>query len=265
MDFSPYIYPAIFLLAIIAGVVNILAGGGSNLILPLLMVFGLDPQTANATNRVGIWFQGIAGLFGFAKKGKVPTHDLPAIFIPTLIGGAVGALLAAKLPILLALSSFTANLNQQTLVKIILLGTMLIVAAMMLFKPATIMYPEGQARLMKKTPVAWIWLFIGGIYGGFVQAGVGFVLITTFASILHYDLVHSNALKLACTMIFTTIALAIFIWEGQVLWLVGFVLALGNAIGALLGVRFAVAISPNTMRWILFAMTLTAVIAALIF
>lgn len=255
----------IFLLGIIASIINVLAGGGSNLILPVLILAGLDPQIANATNRVGIWFQNLAGISGFAKKGKLPTQDLLNLLIPTVIGGILGALLAAKLDSIIHIIAPHSTLSNGQIVKTVLLLTMLTVAALIYFKPSTVTYHTGDALPLKHSKVAWGWLLLSGIYGGFVQAGVGFVLVTALACCLHYDLVRANALKLACTMIFTTIALTIFIWQGQVLWKVGFILAAGNAIGALIGVKLAININPNLMRHLLFLMTLVAVVAALFF
>ncbi len=176
MDFSLLDYLAVLILGVFAGVINILAGGGSNLILPLLMVFGIDPQTANGTNRVGIWLQSIAGIRGFAHSGNLPTQDLPGILWPTLIGGLIGAVLAAKLDALLAIFQITAGLNKELLIKLILLGTMVAVAALMVFRPSTVLPGESDVRRVSETPAARRWLLLAGIYGGFVQAGVGFVL-----------------------------------------------------------------------------------------
>lgn len=262
MDFNWFFYLALFVLGVFCGVINILAGGGSNIILPLLMVFGLDPQTANASNRVGIWFQGIAGLLGFRRANALPTADIGGIFMPTLCGAIIGAILAAKLDVIVSWLPL-GNASPEWVMKMILLGTMLMVAAVFLFKPQAVMHAPNTELRVKESKTAWGWLFVAGLYGSFVQAGVGFVLLTALAGALHYDLRRANALKLVCTMLFTTVALAIFIWQGQVLWKVGLVLAASNALGAMIGVRFALKISQNTIRWILFAMTLAAVASAL--
>lgn len=256
---------AIFTLGIIASIINILAGGGSNLILPVLMLAGLDPQTANATNRVGVWFQSIAGIVGFAKKGKLPTFDFPNLLIPTVSGSIIGALLAAKLHLIIQYIAPHTTLSNADIVKAVLLLTMLTVAAIIYFKPSAITHHMDEALPLKASQAAWYWLFFSGIYGGFVQAGVGFVLITALTSCLHYDLARANALKVAMTIIFTSIALGIFIWQGQVLWKIGFILAAGNFIGGLIGVKLAISLNPKLMRQILFIMTLTVVIAALAF
>lgn len=264
MEFNWIFYLLLGFLGIICGIINILAGGGSNIILPLLMIFGLDPQTANATNRVGIWFQGMAGLFGFRRAKALPTQDIGGIVLPTVCGALVGAVLAAKLDVIVAWLPFE-QVSAEWLMKMILLGAMLFVAAMFLFKPQAVMHAPNTELSVKQSRAAWGWLFAAGLYGSFVQAGVGFVLLTALAGALHYDLRRANALKLVCTMLFTSIALGIFIWQGQVLWKVGLLLALGNSVGALIGVRFALSISQNSIRWILFLMTVAAVIAALWF
>ena len=88
------------------------------------------------------------------------------------------------------------------------------------------------------------------------------MLITAIAGCLRYDIVRSSALKLVCTLFFTLVALAIFVWRGQVDWTTGLVLAAGNMIGAHYGVRLAVKVKPKTLKWVMFFMTLVAVIAA---
>ena len=141
---------------------------------------------------------------------------------------------------------------------------MLAMAAIMLFVPSVVMPPPGTVPFTVKQAGwrAWFWLWLGGVYGGFVQAGVGFVLITAIAGCLRYDIVRSSALKLVCTLFFTLVALAIFVWRGQVDWTTGLVLAVGNMIGAHYGVRLAVKVKPKTLKWVMFFMTLVAVIAA---
>lgn len=251
MELTLWHYLAIAVLGIFASIINVLAGGGSNLILPLLMMFGIPPDIANGSNRVGIFFQSLFGIKGFHSAGRLPTADLRGILLPMTAGGLAGAALASVLP------------NQ--VLKPALLLTMLAVAALTLFKPQLLLTPQdAQPRRVADTPWACSLLFAAGVYGGFVQAGVGFLMLPLFAGVLHYELVRANALKLLCTLSFTTVALMVFIVQGQVWWMVGLVLAAGNALGAVIGVKTALKLSPNVMRWILFVMTLVAVAVALL-
>lgn len=248
LDLWEYLLVAV--LGVIASIINILAGGGSNLILPVLMIMGVPAAVANGTNRVGIFLQSVVGLRGFHKAGKLPTHDLRGILLPTLGGGLLGAWLASAAP--------------EAVLKPALLLTMLAMAAVMAFCPGVVMPEAGTVpRRVRESRSAFAWLFLAGVYGGFVQAGVGFVLLVALAGSLRYDLVRANALKLACTFFFTAVALLIFIVQGQIWWDVAVALALGNALGARLGVGMALDLSPLALKRILFGMTLIAVLAAL--
>lgn len=237
-------------LGVIASIINMLAGGGSNLILPTLIVMGVPTAIANGTNRVGVFLQGLVGLRAFHKAGKLPGEDLPGILVPTVLGGLLGALLASYAP--------------EAFLKPALLLTMLAMAGIMLVRPNVVTPEPGTIPFkVRESRQGFFWLFMAGVYGGFVQAGVGFVLIMAFAGVLRYDLVRANALKLVCTILFTGVALAVFIFNDQIWWDVGIVLAMGNMLGAWLGVRIAISVRPAVLKQILFVMTVAAVLAAL--
>lgn len=235
---------------LVAGVINTLAGGGSNLTLPALMVMGMPAEVANATNRVGVALQSVVALQGFQRHGRLPTQDLGPILLPTLVGGALGAMAAAFAP--------------SELIKPLLLGAMLAMTVVMVVRPGVVAPPAGtEPYRVKDRPNAWVWLGLAGFYGGFVQAGVGFILIAALAGSLRYDLVRTNALKMLCVLAFTGLALAVFLSQDLVRWGPGLVLALGTMLGARVGVRFAIRARPSTLRWFLLAMTLCGTIAAL--
>ncbi len=239
-------------LGLVAGVINTLAGGGSNLTIPALMVVGMPPDVANATNRVGVFFQALIGVKGFRNHNKLPTQDLKSIIPPLLIGAVVGGALASYAP--------------QTLLKYLLLGAMLAVATVVLVRPNVIAPPPGTVpSTVAEKPQSFWWLLLAGFYGGFVQAGVGFILITAFAGVLRYELVSSNALKVLATVFFTSVALAIFIYNDQVRWIPGLMLAAGSMLGAHIGVKMALKISQQSLKWFLFIMTLFASATAIWF
>lgn len=250
MDFSLLEAIVLAFLGLLAGIINTLAGGGSNLTVPALMVLGMPPDIANATNRVAVFMQGIVGVKGFKKYDKLPTHDFKAMLIPLLLGSVAGGALASYAP--------------QALLKYLLLGAMMLVATIILIRPNVIAPPEGTIpHTMAERPQSWWILLLAGFYGGFVQAGVGFILITAFAGSLRYDLVSSNALKMLATIFFTGVALAIFIFNDQVRWIPGLILASGTMIGAHIGVKMALKISQQSLKWFLFIMTLAASAAAI--
>ncbi|CAG20591.1 sulfite exporter TauE/SafE family protein [Photobacterium profundum] len=236
----------------LAGIINTLAGGGSNLTLPALMIMGMPAEVANATNRVGVAMQAVTAVSGFKRHGKMDSDDIIPILIPSVIGGLIGAAAAAYMP--------------TEYIKPVLLGTMLIMAAVMLVKPSFIAPEPGTlVNKVRDTPSSWWGLGIAGFYGGFIQAGVGFVLIAALAGTLRYDLVRANALKMLCTLVFTVVALGLFIAEGLVMWVPGLILAFGTMFGAHIAVNMAIKAQPATLKWFLFIMTLCGCIAALMF
>ncbi|NQZ32942.1 MAG: sulfite exporter TauE/SafE family protein [Oceanospirillaceae bacterium] len=235
---------------LLGGIINTLAGGGSNLTMPALMVMGLPADVANATNRLGVFLQALTGTVKFNQKDLLPKDDLKAILIPSLIGGLIGAIAASWAPL--------------WLLKPMLLGTMLCVAGGMLIWPN--MIPDDNSGALKVSKSRWgFWgLLVAGIYGGFVQAGVGFVLLAVLAGGLRYDLVRANALKLLCTIGFTLVALLVFIAHDLVNWYYGIILSVGFIGGALIGVKLAIKASAKTMRRAMFGLTLVACVAVYI-
>jgi uncharacterized membrane protein YfcA len=232
----------------IAGIVNTLAGGGSNLTIPILMIMGLPADVANATNRLGIFLQSLTAVTKFKQQDKLPSNDLVAILLPSLAGGLVGAVFAAWAPL--------------WLLKPLLLGTMIAVAAFMLFYSSSLANENSNAIKVMSSPKGFWGLFFAGVYGGFIQAGVGFLLLIVLASSLRYDLVRANALKLVCSLAFTLVALLVFISQGLINWQFGAVLSIGFIGGAFYGVKFAINVSAKTMKYTVFILTIIACIAA---
>ncbi|MBT4492367.1 MAG: sulfite exporter TauE/SafE family protein [Gammaproteobacteria bacterium] len=237
---------------LISGFINTLAGGGSMITLPALMMMGMPADIANATNRIGVLMQSVTSVKGFKDKGRLDQSAIVPLLVVTIAGALAGSLLASYLPV--------------WLLKPVLLGAMVTMAVVILVRPETIAPMDGtEAFSVSDRPLAGVGLFLSGVYGGFVQAGVGFILIAALAGGLRYDLVRTNALKSVCTAIFSAVALAVFALRGQVWWVPGLILAVGSIAGAWLSVRFAISVSQNTLKWILFIMVLATCAGALYF
>ena len=247
MTFASYdvgLLALMMLAGLVAGFVNTLAGGGSMLTVPALMALGLPADIANASNRVAVFSQAASGAYSFHRDGKLDTGAIRDIAAPTLIGAVIGALLASYFPV--------------WLLKPVLLVTMGGMAVLMVVRPAAIA-PEGAVpRRASDHPRAMVGLFVAGLYGGFVQAGVGFVLLMVLAGTLHYDLVRANALKMLCTLGFGAASLAVFIARDQVAWAPALVLAVATSLGSVLGVKYAVKADPKQLKRFVAALVVLA-------
>lgn len=242
-------YLVLALVGVAAGFVNTLAGGGSLLTLPVLMLAGLPAHVANASNRVAVFLQGVAGTSAFDREGQLDRSASVALAAPTLVGSLAGAATAAYLP--------------NDILKPVLLAAMISIALLLILRPAILApKPGGEAKTLREQPAAIPVLVAVGFYGGFAQAGVGIFLLAAFGGLLRYDLVRANALKLLVTTAFTGLALVVFIGAGQVEWVPGLALAVGMVLGARLAVRFAITTGHETLRKFVLGFAIVSCIAA---
>jgi len=229
-----YTYIIVVVVGIAAGIINTLAAGGSLLTLPVLMAFGLSPNMANGTNRIAIFLQNVVGVTGFHREKVM---DFPSGFrvgIPAAAGAIAGAFIAV-------------NLNDEVM-KLAIAGVMILVFFLILLKPNRwISSHESHPPVPYWVQV--IIFFLVGVYGGFIQAGVGFFLLTSLVLGSGFELLKANALKLFVILLYTPVALLIFFLHRDVhLWL-GLVLAAGNMTGAWIATRIAVKRGAVFIRW----------------
>ncbi|MCP3961068.1 MAG: sulfite exporter TauE/SafE family protein [bacterium] len=242
MDSSWIGYAALFVAGIVAGTLNVIAGGGSFLTLPILIFLGLPPGIANATNRVAIFVQNVGAVWSFKRFGVLDTRSLLWAAIPATLGAIPGTWLAL---------SISDKAFQRTLA-LLMVG----VTLWTLWSPKI---GSGEKSPPRSRYLALgAGFFLVGIYGGFIQAGVGFLLLaaTTAAGL---DLVRGNAVKVLAVLCFTSVSLGIFIWQGRVDWPLGLCLAGGNLLGGLLGARLTVLAGH---RWIRYIVTATILVFA---
>lgn len=224
-DLAWYKILAVIGVGLIAGFINTLAGSGSLLTLPLLMFLGLPPNVANGTNRIAILLQNIVGVSSFRQQKVLDFKEGLKIGIPAVIGSLIGARIAV-------------NLNDAFMERAI--GALLILMFfLIILKPNR--WLKGRED---QSPVKLVWqaviFFAIGIYGGFIQAGVGFFLLAGLVLGTGFELVRANALKVFIVLLYTPFALAVFILNDDVNYVFGFILAIGNMLGAFLGARVAV-------------------------
>ncbi len=245
MDAYIWQLPVLFLVGIVAGTLNVLAGGGSLLTLPLLIFMGLPSAVANGTNRIAILCQNVFAIRGFRKRGVMPLELVLLCTPSALLGSWVGA-------------SFAVSLDDQLFNRILAL-IMFGVMAFTAFDPMKRFGRDDVTLSFWRKVVLVITFFGVGVYGGFVQAGVGFLIIT--ALLVHgFDLVRINAVKVFVIFVYTFIALWVFISHGQIDYVLGIALAVGNSIGGVIGPRLAVAKGHD---WIKKVVTATVLIFAL--
>lgn len=233
-------YLLLFGSGLVAGALNVIAGGGSFLTLPALIFLGLSPTAANGTNRIGILVQNVGAVWGFHRHRVVPWAWVLWASVPATAGAGLGTWLA----LVVGDESFQR----------ILAVLMVAVSIWSLLDPverwrrwrrgggggqtadptADVSLPAGWRRVLFV-----VGFFLVGIYGGFVQAGAGFFILAV-TSLAGLDLVRGNGLKAFAILVFTVLSLAIFAAQGEVEWVPGTLLAVGTLAGGMIGVRLTV-------------------------
>ncbi len=209
----------------LAGVVNSIAGGGSFLTLPALMcICGLDAQMANGTNRIAILFSTLSASAEFHKQGHIDPKLAARLILPTLFGVPVGAMLAVGLPI----DAFEPIFG----------GLFLAMAVLLIFKPQLLTVTDRQPP--KTLAGEFVLFFAIGIYVGFIQAGMGLLLLLGISLFHARELIGANAVKNVIGFVLTAVALSVFVYHGQVQWIPGLVMAVGNLLGGYVGAKLAI-------------------------
>jgi uncharacterized membrane protein YfcA len=238
-------YFALFAVGFVAAVINVIAAGGSFLTLPLLIFLGLPASVANGTNRVGVLAQNMSAVVGFHGHKVLPVSWAISVSIPAMAGAAIGVWAALNVP----------DVAFRRILAIVMLAVTFF----------TLLHRGLKGERRSEPQSAWHWtmlvgFFLTGLYGGFIQAGVGFLALamTTLAGL---DLVRGNAVKVFAVMLLTLLSLAVFAGTGHVDWPAGIALALGNLLGGLVGVRLAVL---KGQRWLEHVVTVTIVVFAVL-
>lgn len=211
--------------AFIAGAINTLAGNGSAITLSILTeLIGLPGIIANATNRVGIASQSIVGSWVFTKEGVFDFKQSRLYILLVTLGAIAGVYVAI-------------HISNEAFLKVFrfLLVFMFLV---ILVKPKRWLRASAE---IKELPL-WISIpvFLAmGFYGGFIQMGMGIFFLAAMVLVAHYDLIRANAVKAVVVAVYTTLAIAIFQWQGLIDWKIGLLMAVGQTAGGYLTARFA--------------------------
>jgi uncharacterized protein len=221
---------------LIAGFINVNAGGGSTLTLPVLIFLGLDASVANGTNRIAILLQNISAIQSFKNENYFNPKTSLKLSLLTLPGAIAGALLAVRIE----------NELFQQILGIVMIG---IIISMILPKK-TINDENQNDKINFATYLSMIGI---GFYGGFIQVGVGFLLMASLSYLMKLNLVHVNMHKVFIVLVYTVPAIAIFIITDNVHWLFGILLAVGNIIGGWWGAKMQVKKGEKFIKAILIA------------
>ncbi len=236
---------------LLTGVINTLAGSGSLITLPIfIFLCGLPAPIANGTNRIGALIQSAVAVRSFHKSGTTSFEGVQWLVIPSILGAILGSRIAASL--------------DERMMNYAIGGLMVFMLLVLLVNPKRWMQVSSVDQTRLKGPVSILVFFLIGVYGGFIQAGVGVFLLAGLVLVSGYSLSAGNGVKLLIVFAFSIPALIVFFLHQQVHIGYGLAMAVFQSIGAWLAVRF-VAHVPNANIWIHRLLILIVAVAAIKF
>ena len=235
---------------VVAGFLNVMAGGGSLLTVPVMVFMGLPGPVANGTNRIAILAQNLSAITAFFRRGFADFRlslTLAACAVPGAIAGAMVGV----------------RLDGPWFNRVLALIMVVVMLVMHFGKHGG--EAGSSAEPDRRQLLRGHLLMVGvGFWGGFIQIGVGFIIMPVLNRVMGLDLVRTNMHKVFIVAVYTLAALLVFASQVEILWLVGAALALGNAIGGYLGAHFSVSRGESLIRWVL-NVVLIVFIAKLLF
>jgi hypothetical protein len=228
----------LFATGAVASGINSVAGGGSLISFPYLTLgMGIGDRVANATNAVGLFPGSFAGGLGFIKQLSQTARHLKTLAVPTILGSLCGAALLLN----------TSDKSFKAIVPFLIL-----LAALLLW-----FQPKVKAMLARANHhVIPVWAgivlqFLVACYGGYFGAGMGIMMLATFALCMDGTTHELNAVKNWLGSIINLFCSLVFVSKGLVMTPEAYPLACGGFAGGFLAARWSLRIDPDKMRrWI---------------
>ncbi len=247
LEFTVVQYAIIVVLGVVGGFLNVMAGGGSLLSVPALIVMGASPALSNGSNRVALIPQNISALWGFWRGGFGQWRLGLGLGLVAVPGATAGAL-------------FAVNIDGglwKRLLAFVMLGVL--VLTLRRPKKRSAVAPAPRVRL----GLAYVGMAVIGVYGGFLQVGVGFLIMALLRHTITPDLVRVNAFKVMAVGIYTIPSVLVFALYGQIHWPSGLMLAAGSTVGAYGAARLQVKRGQGPIR-VVFAVAVVGLAAKLL-
>ena len=240
------------LVGIVAGFLNVMAGGGSMLTVPVMIFLGIPGPIANGTNRIAIVAQCVSSVGAFFRKGYSDFGLSLSLAVAAIPGAVVGAMVATKM-------------NPVSFNKVLAVIMIIVMISMWLGeKGNSRIGPASKPPTRTRLITGHLLMALAGLWGGFIQIGIGFILIPILHRVIGLDLVRTNMHKVFIVLIYTLLALGVFASQIRLAWLSGIALAVGMAAGGWIGAHIQVKHGSGIIKVVL-NLVLVAFITKLLF
>jgi len=219
--------------AVLAGIVNAIAGGGTLLTFPALLAAGIPAVTANATNTVALFPGQMASSWAYRSHLADERRRALVLAVPSLAGGLLGSILLMKLP--------PAVFERAV-------PWLIIFACAVLALQGQLKQLLSGVRHGDHPAVLWLIQLLVGVYGGYFGAGIGIIMLAAMGIFLPSSIQHANALKVLFSLLINGIAAFYFMFAGAVLPVEATLMAIASIVGGFIGAALAKRLPPAGMR-----------------
>ena len=231
---SPEIVAILIGVGFLVGFVNTIAGLASAISYALFMAMGMPVNVANGTTRPGVLLQFFVNSILFKRAGVLPVRTAFRVGIPIAIGSLAGAHLAAH--IIPQIFEWIMACSLPVLASLLYIDTRSVAIT-----------PQGKD--VELSPIKFFLFILIGFYGGFTHAGVGLLIIFGSVFLLGMDLLRANAIKQFAVVVYTPVALTVFILNDKINWPVALIYAVGNVAGGWWGSHISIRKGAKFIRW----------------
>ena len=223
MELAAWEVVVLILAGLAGGFINVMAGGGSVITVPVMIFLGVPGPIANGTNRLPILAHNISAAVTYLRHGLPQWGMMLSLSLCAIPGAIAGALIGVRIP------ADAFNL--------ILAGVMGVVLLLMLSGAGGSQASGASGISGRRRLIGHVLMVAAGFWGGFIQIGMGFILLPILHRVLGLDLIAANIHKVFIILVYTVSALLVFGSQLQLLWWIGAIMAIGNTVGGWLGAR----------------------------
>jgi uncharacterized membrane protein YfcA len=239
---EPLLSAIFFIASAFGAAINAVAGGGSFLLFPVLMLGGMSPVAANIMCTIALWPGSVASSYAYWREVKTPISTLKKLLFFCVVGSAIGAGALLHFP----------EETFEALVPWLLLGATLIFA---FGRKLIVVLHLGQMTM--QPAIIYLGMLSIAIYGGYFGAGIGILMLALLQLLGHQNMHEMNGLKTVLGSAINAVALVMFVFSGHVVWSSAGALVAGGITGGYFGTRLALKIHPEKLRYVVIAIGFT--------
>lgn len=232
----------LFFVAILAGTLNSVAGGGSFISFPVLLFTGMSPIAANATNTAAVWPGTVASTFAYRKEFN---EEARTFLVPLLITGIIGGVLGAVILL---------HTPQTTFLRLVpwllLFATALFAGSGQITKWVRSRNSGGVKSSRLFMAFGYFLELLMAMYIGYFGAGVGILVLALLAFFGMENINTMNGIKVLLVSVVNGVSVLTFVWAGMIVWPQALLMAVGSILGGYGGAYFAQKMNPQSIRWV---------------